>query len=67
MTEYTSKYYFRSAASRSREPIPFARYVHRARSVKSVDPDGIYAKFNLSSNKRASDKPSIDKGSALFG
>jgi hypothetical protein len=67
MNEYNSGYYYRPATPVTHQPIGAARYIHRARQVKTNDPNGVYAVFNLSSNKKASDKPSIDKGSALFG
>lgn len=63
--EYSSKFYFRPA--QQSKVISAARYVHRARQVKQNDPNGVYAVFNLSNNKKASDKPSIDRGEILFG
>ena len=57
--EYSSKFYFRPA--QQAKEIDYARYVHRARSVKHNDPQGVYATFNLSNNQQASDKPTIHK------
>lgn len=65
--EYSSAYYYRPAARKVSEPVGRIRYIHRAKAVKHNDPQGVYAAFNLSNNKGFSDKPTLDKGSAIIG
>lgn len=69
MNEYSSAYYFDNiqSARKVKAPIGASRYNRRARSIKRIDPNGIYGAFNLSNNKEFSTKPSIGKGSAIIG